>query len=59
MGEGRKVYKCWWESLREEDYYEDRVIDGRMRIEWMLGILGGWMWSGLGWLRIGTGDGLL
>jgi hypothetical protein len=33
MGEGRNVYKCWWKSLREEEYYEDRVIDGRMRIE--------------------------
>jgi hypothetical protein len=39
MGEERKVYRVWWESLKVRDHSEDRVVDGRIRSEWILGRL--------------------
>jgi hypothetical protein len=53
------VYKVWWESRKERDHSEDQGIDGRMGSEWIFGRLAGGGWSGLNWLRIGTGGGLL
>jgi hypothetical protein len=52
------VYKVLVESLKERDHSEDRGVDGRMGSELILRILAGSVWSGFGWLRIGTGDGL-
>jgi hypothetical protein len=36
-----KCKKFWWESLKEEDHLEDRGVDGRMGLEWILGRFGG------------------
>jgi hypothetical protein len=33
---------------------EDRGVDGKMGLEWILGRLAGVVWSGFKWLRIGT-----
>jgi hypothetical protein len=41
MGEERKVYKVWWENLKEGDHSEHQGIDGRMGSEWILGRLAG------------------
>jgi hypothetical protein len=30
-----------WESPKESDHLKDRDVDGRMRLEWMLGSLTG------------------
>jgi hypothetical protein len=30
VGEERKVYKVWWESLKERDYSEDLGVEERM-----------------------------
>jgi hypothetical protein len=60
MGEGRKVYRVWWESPKEKDHLEDQGVDGRMGSKWTLGkLVGGGVWSGFTWLRIGTVGGLL
>jgi hypothetical protein len=37
MGEER----FWWESQKERNHLEDQGVDGRMRSEWILGILAG------------------
>jgi hypothetical protein len=58
MVEERKVYKVSVESPKERDHSEDRDVDGRMRSEWILGILAEG-WSGFRWLKTETGGGLL
>jgi hypothetical protein len=39
MGEGRNVYRVWWESPKEKDHLEDQGVDGRMGSKWILGRL--------------------
>jgi hypothetical protein len=54
-GERRHAYRIWWGNLREKDHMEDPGIDGKIMFrKW-----DGATWTGLIWLRIGTGDGLL
>jgi hypothetical protein len=41
---GEKCRGFWWESPKETDHLEDRGVDGKMGLEWILGILaGGWV----------------
>jgi hypothetical protein len=47
----------WWGNLRERNHLEDRGIDGKVIIRWIFRKWGGWAWTGLMWLRIGTGAG--
>jgi hypothetical protein len=50
----------WWGHLREEDHLEDPGIDRRIILKWIFKKWdGGGAWTGLIWLRIGTGGGLL
>jgi hypothetical protein len=37
----------------------DPGVDGRIILKWIFKTLGGWAWTGLSWLRIGTSGGLL
>jgi hypothetical protein len=59
MGEGRGMYRVWWEMLRGK-----RPL-GRPRYRWEYNIkvdlqeVGNGLWSGLSWLRIETGGGHL
>jgi hypothetical protein len=56
MGELHTGFR--WGDLMEGDRLEDADIDGRIILNW---ILRKWdrAWTGLIWLRIGTGGGLL
>ena len=59
MWSGGACTGFWWGSLREGDRWGDPGIDGRiilrqMSRKWDVGV-----WTGLSWLRIGTGGGHL
>jgi hypothetical protein len=45
----------WWESQKEKYHHEDQDVDGRIILGWILERWDGVMWTGLVWLRIGTG----
>jgi hypothetical protein len=58
MGEKEVHTGFWWGDLREGDHLGDPGVDGRVILNWVLKKWDGAR-TGLSWLRIGTGDGLL
>jgi len=60
-GIGRAYTGFWWGNLSERDHLEDPCVDGRIIIlvRWVFRKWDVWVWTGLIWLRIGTGGGLL
>jgi hypothetical protein len=60
MGEGRNVYRVLVGKAEGKNHLEHQGVDGTVGSKWTLGrLVGGWGWSGLSWLRIGTVGGLL
>jgi len=59
MGEERGCIGPWWGNRREEDHWGDLEVDGCIILGWISGRWGVVIWTGLGWLRIETGDGRL
>jgi hypothetical protein len=49
----------WLECLKGRDYSEDRGVNVRIILKWILGKYGVRMWTELIWLRIKTDGGLL
>ena len=53
---GREEYTgLWWRNLRERDNLEDSGVDGRIILTWIFRKWDVGVWTGLIWLRIGTG----
>jgi hypothetical protein len=59
MGGRERCTGFWWGSLRERGRWGDPSIDGRIILGWMFEKWEVGVRTGLGWLRIGTGGGLL
>jgi len=49
----------WCGNLRERNHLEDPGVDGRIILRWVVQEVGWGAWTGLIWLRRGTGGGLL
>jgi len=59
MVDRRSVYRVWWGELMERDYLEDMGVDGNIILKRIFKKWNGETWTGLLWLRIGTGGGRL
>jgi hypothetical protein len=59
MGRRETSIGYWWVSQRERDHYEDQDVVGWIILRWILQRSDGVVWTGLVWLRIGTGGELL
>jgi hypothetical protein len=60
MGRGEVHTEFWWGNLREIDHLEDPGVGWRIILRWIFRKwIGGGAWTGLMWLRIGTGFGHL
>jgi hypothetical protein len=46
--------KFWSENLKVGDYAEDIGVDGRIILDWILGMESGNVWIGFIWLRTRT-----
>jgi hypothetical protein len=45
----------WWGNLRERDHLEDPDANGKIILKWIFRKWYVRSWTGLMWLRIGTG----
>jgi hypothetical protein len=59
MGGGEVYTGFWWGNPSEGDHLEDAGLDIRIILEWVFEKWDGGSWTGLIWLRIGTGGRLL
>ena len=59
FGERSDAYRAWGGALKEIDHLEDKGVDGRIPLNWIIRKQGREAWTGLIWFRIGTSGGLL
>ena len=58
-GEERRIQGFGWGNLKERDHFEDPVVDGMIILRRIFRKWNVVAWSGLIWLREGTGGGHL
>ena len=59
VGERRGAYTVLVGKPEGKNYFQDPDIDGRIILRWIFRKLNGEKWTGLIWIRIGTGGGQL
>ena len=55
MGRGDVYTGFWWGNLREGNHLEDPGVNWRIILRWIFRKWDVGVWTGLSWLRIGTG----
>jgi hypothetical protein len=55
MGRGEAYTGFWWGNLREKDHWGDPGEDWKIILKWIFRKWDIGVWTGLTWLRIGTG----
>jgi len=58
-GRGEACTGFWWGNLKERDHMGDSGVDGRIILRLIFRKADVGVWTGSGWLRIGTGGGHL
>jgi hypothetical protein len=56
-GRGEAYTGFWWGNLRGRDHLEDPGVDVRIKLRWIFRNWDVGVWTGMNWLRIGTGGG--
>jgi hypothetical protein len=59
MGRGEAYAGFWWGKLRGRDHLGEPGVDGRIILKLIFRKWDGKTWTGLIWLRMGTGGGHL
>jgi hypothetical protein len=59
MGRADVHTGIWWGNLRERGHLDDTSVDGKIILRWIFKTLDRGAQTGLIWLRIRTGGGLL
>ena len=59
MEDSRGADRVWWGDLKERDHLEDLGVDWRIILKWVFRKWDGETWTGLIWIWIETGGGLL
>ena len=59
MGDRICAYNFWYRELKERDHSEDAGVDGKIILRCIFKKWDGGPWTGLTWLRLGTGGGHL
>jgi hypothetical protein len=58
-GRGKVYRDFWWGNLRERNRWGDPGVNERIILRWIFTKWDVGVWTGLSWLRIGTGGGHL
>jgi len=58
-GRGEVCTVFWWGNPREREHWGDPEVYGRIILRWIIRKWEGFVGTGWGWLRIGTGGGHL
>jgi hypothetical protein len=59
MEEMRNTYRILVGKLKEKDHLEDKGVDGRIILKWILGKWSLEVWTGFIWLMLWTSGGFL
>ena len=57
MGKKKSLFRVLVGKPEEREHLKDPGVDGRIILRWIFRKGNVWVWTGLGWIRIGIGGG--